>query len=619
MSLTPLALAQAVASAPPAGGAAIDQVIIATTAAMIVTGGLLALGIGHRRGRITILRDLAGLSQRLSGIPYWAALPAGLLSGALIVALFGMMWDISLHIGEGRDEGPLANPAHYFILAGLFGVFAAGFLAIVLPEERPSSTAVRISGDWYAPLGGILIMACGGFSLIAFPLDDVWHRLFGQDVTLWGPTHLMLIGGAAATLVGLAVLLVEASRANAARGRPEIEWVAWLRRVALTGAFLLGLSTFQGEFDWGVPQFRFVFEPMLIMLAAGAALVAARVWLGRGAALGAALFFVAVRGGVALLVGPVLGEPTPYFPLYVAEALLVELVALRISPRDKPLPFAIAAGAAIGTAGLAAEWGWSQFAVPIPWPDSLLPEAVLLGLPMALASSLIGAWIGARLGSDRVARTRPQRWAGVTGAAAVAVLVAFALQKPADGGVSATVALRDTGSGPERTADATVTLHPRDAAEDAEWLTALAYQGGGLVVDHLERVSPGSYRTTEPLPVHGDWKTVIRLHDGNSLTTVPVYMPEDPAIPAEAIPAPPTFTREFVAEKQFLQREAKTDTAGVVTALSYGGVLAITLGFLSLVALGLHRLAAVPEAAAARDRATEAKETDGWTGEIATA
>ena len=42
----------------------------------------------------------------------------------------------------------------------------------------------------------LLLTACGAFSLIGFPLDDVWHRLFGQDVTLWGPTHLMLIGGA---------------------------------------------------------------------------------------------------------------------------------------------------------------------------------------------------------------------------------------------------------------------------------------------------------------------------------------------------------------------------------------------------------------------------------------
>ena len=50
-----------------------------------------------------------------------------------------MYWDISLHIGVGRDEGPLANPAHYFILFGLFGIFAAGFLAMVHApgEARP--------------------------------------------------------------------------------------------------------------------------------------------------------------------------------------------------------------------------------------------------------------------------------------------------------------------------------------------------------------------------------------------------------------------------------------------------------------------------------------------------
>ena len=98
-----------------------------------------------------------------------------------------MYWDISLHIDVGRDPGPLANPAHYLILVGLFGIFSAGYFAICLPKERPGPAAVRIAGDWYAPVGGVLIAACGAFALIGFPLDDIWHRLFGQDVTLWGP------------------------------------------------------------------------------------------------------------------------------------------------------------------------------------------------------------------------------------------------------------------------------------------------------------------------------------------------------------------------------------------------------------------------------------------------
>src|SRR5918992_6385398 len=209
------AAANGAAAAPPSGGAAIDQVIIATGGAMLATAALLVLGIGHRSGRITILARLSAIAERATGLPGWSAIPSAIVAVSLIGALFGMMWDISLHIDEGRDEGPLANPAHYFILAGLFGVFAAGFLAMVLPDDKPGPTAIRISGGWYAPLGGVLIASCGAFSLIGFPLDDLWHRIFGQDVTLWGPTHLMLLGGAAMTLVGLSVLHVEAHRANA--------------------------------------------------------------------------------------------------------------------------------------------------------------------------------------------------------------------------------------------------------------------------------------------------------------------------------------------------------------------------------------------------------------------
>ena len=55
-----------------------------------------------------------------------------------------------------------------------------------------------------------LCVACGAFALSGFPLDDMWHRVFGQDVTLWGPTHLMLIGGASLATLGSLALLSEA-------------------------------------------------------------------------------------------------------------------------------------------------------------------------------------------------------------------------------------------------------------------------------------------------------------------------------------------------------------------------------------------------------------------------
>jgi hypothetical protein len=581
------------AAAPPAGGATLGQVAIASLAAMLLTAALLYIGFGYRAGRLGWLRRFGDRVERFSGYPAWVALLFGIATTSLLVALFGMYWDISLHIDVGRDPGPLANPAHYFILAGLFGIFTAGFFAMVLPEGKPSETAIRLGPDWHAPLGGVLICACGAFSLVGFPLDDIWHRLFGQDVTLWGPTHLMLIGGAAMTLIGIGVLTVEGMRARSLPGAGgDHRQVVLARAIASTGGLLLGLSTFQAEFDFGVPQFNFLFEPMMIMLAAGVGLIAARLYAGRGAALGAALFFLLARGALALIIGPVLGETTPHMPLYIVEALVVEAVALRVST-DRPLAFGLWSGLGIGTVGLASEWAWSHFWMPIPWPAAAFPEVALVGLAIALAASLLGAWIGTRLSPEPGKRRPGLRLGACAGAATIALATALALHTPANEGVRAQVALHELSSGPQREVSATVRLTPRDAAEDARWFDVTAWQGGGLVVDPLERVAPGVYRSTEPIPVGGNWKTMIRLHSGSSLAAVPIFLPRDAAIPAPEVPAHASFSRGFVDETQLLQRE-KTGGSPALVAVAYATVASIALSLLALLAWSLHRLAFPP-------------------------
>src|SRR3954454_23161265 len=179
-------LLAAITAAKPAGGAATNEVIGATAGAVVATTILFALAIGHRSGRVKALRRVADRAARMSGLPDWAALPSGLLAIALIVALFGMYWDISLHIDNGRDPGPLANPAHYFILVGLFLAFSAGVLAVTLAEERPSKAAVRLGPGWYAPVSGLMLLACSSFSLAGFPLDDFLDPVFWPGVDLLG-------------------------------------------------------------------------------------------------------------------------------------------------------------------------------------------------------------------------------------------------------------------------------------------------------------------------------------------------------------------------------------------------------------------------------------------------
>jgi hypothetical protein len=575
------------AAARPAGGAAIGQVVIATSFASAATVGLLWLLQTYRSGRNRVLARASEFSERVSGLPGWAALPAGVAGGALLVALLGMYWDISLHIDNGRDPGPLANPAHYLILLGLYGVFASGCLAIALPKERPGPAAIRIQRDWYAPVGGVLIAACGAFALIGFPLDDMWHRLFGQDVTLWGPTHLMLFGGASMTLIGQAVLLQEGMRARRAAGAEgQLPFVTALRRVGLMGGLLIGLSTFQGEFDFGVPQFRFVFHPLLIALAAALALVAARIWIGRGGALGAAAMFLGVRGFISLLVGPVFGETTPALPLYLPEALCIELLAFALVRR--PLAFGAAGGLLAGTVGFAAEWPWTHLVFKLPWNASLLPEGLIVAAVAGVAGGVIGALLGLGLRGEL---PRPTLARGVLVAAGVAIaaVVANGLVTEKPSGERAAISLADARGG---SAVVNARVSPASAAGDAAWVTVTAWQGRGkLIVDRLENAGGGLYRGTQRIPLHGDWKATLRLQDGRKVIAAPVSMPGDPAIPAKEIPARAHVTRPFVLDRELLQRERKQDVPTWLWTAACLVVGVLFLGFLSALAWGVARVA----------------------------
>src|ERR1700744_6365928 len=204
--------------------------------------------------------------------------------------------------------------------------------------------------------------ACGLYAMTGFPLDDIWHRIFGQDVTLWGPTHLMMIGGANFSLFAVLMLEYEGARkieetpADEALDRHDGPFIKFLRYLSC-GGLLIGMSGYQIEFDFGVPQFRLVFQPMLNAAAAAMGTLVTPIPLGRGAPIISALFAIALRGGVAVIVGPVLGAAINWFPLYLGPALVVEALALTPLFRQ-PILFGAVAGLAIRTVGLWLESLW---------------------------------------------------------------------------------------------------------------------------------------------------------------------------------------------------------------------------------------------------------------------
>src|SRR4051812_27310262 len=584
-------------STAPARGAPLGDLVTLTIVFAVAGLLLLAVSVGHRKKRIPHLRRLGDFAAKTSGLPPWAALPQAVGAVSLITAAFGFYWDVSWHIDRGRDPGALANPAHWFIIIGLAGIALAGILSIVLGDERATGSSLRFGRDWNVPVGGLLLSICGLIALAGFPLDDIWHRLFGQDVTLWGPTHIQMIGGASLATLAMWVLAVEGERAANAAGRPVNPKSMLAIHVSLAGAFLIGMSTLQAEFDFGVPQFNQLFHPAMIMLAAGIALVAARIRVGRGGALYATAFFLVFRGVLTLLIGPVLGRTLLHFPLYLAEAAIIELIALRVPARQKPLTLGLWAGLGIGTVGLAAEWAWSHVFMPLPWTGNLLPLGAVWGFVAALCGALIGALIGRALSPPAedflVVRQRLPRGVGVAIAAAVIALLALPLTSTVHP-VRANLTMDPPLGIPGGRVHVTMRLHPADAARGAQWFNVTAWQGartgnGALVIKALHEPSRGVYQTDGTVPVFGEWKALVRLHKGRSLMALPIYLPADPAIPAKQVPPWPNVTRPFQREKGVLQREAVGGSQGLVRP-AYGLLGALALVWVGSLGWGLRRL-----------------------------
>src|SRR3954447_664865 len=527
------------------------------------------------------LRNLAARAERETGLPGRFMLPAGIAGLGLNVAVLGMYWDIGYHVDHERDANPITSP-HMLIVAGIQLIVIDALVHGVLPGPKARGEKQLPLGLSLSP-GGLQVLLCGSFALLGFPLDIVWHALFGEDVTLWGPTHMLMIVGAGMSTLGVWMLLRHALELGDERRR-GFGRKAQLR---IAGGLLIGLSTVQAEFDFGVPQFQLLFQPVLIALAAGLGLAAARAVPGRGGARMALLMFVAVRGGLALLVGPVLGHTTPHFPLYVVEALVVEGAFLLA--RGNITRAALLSGAGIGTVGLAAEWGFSHVWMRHPWTTSLLPAAVVL----ALAAAIGGALLGARIAGALATPNRPLALvpAPAVAAAGLAVLVALAYPLPRAGGDGTRATMVPTPAGDGK-ANVAVTLDPPRAAQGSEWFEVLSWQGRDRLRNtKLRQVALGRFVSTEPVPVDGNWNSLLRLAHGPHLMAMPVRQHAVPQSGRPEVPATPR-SGPLTSETFQLQREA-TGGPGWLTAAAYSLLAGIAAGWIALSAWSL-RLAQGP-------------------------
>ncbi len=482
-------------------------------------------------------------------VPTWAAYPLGVGALALLTAVAGLFWDVAYHVDHGRDAN-LFTPAHILILGGLLGLGVAAAGSILF-ASRTGLEDTWTLGPLRVPRAAAPLALMTGGAIAGFPLDDLWHRTYGIDVTLWSPTHLLMIGGGAFATFALCLYLPEAL---------PLSRTLRFRRVSLFGATLLGLSVFLLEFDFGIPQWRAVYHPLLVAIAAGLALVAARAALGHWGALKAAIFYAVLRLLLTLFVS-LTGHAPPAAPLMLPEALLVE-AAFVLESRIARLWVALLAGLLIAGPGLAIEWAWTQFIYPIPWHSSLLPWMWLPGL-----AAVFAAVAGLAFGSAAARRPSGLPAGGALFAMAfVAVLLAIPLTRNAPPG-EATIATSPAGPArqiqdrlgrpaTEQDLNVAVTVEPAAYADGPDWFVILAWQGGGRKVIPLHKTGAGRYEAAEPVPTGGSWKAMVFLARGDVLAAAPISFPPDPEYRQAGFPVATEQVQSFRPASSLMLSEA---------------------------------------------------------------
>jgi hypothetical protein len=169
--------------------------------------------------------DVDVMAMRRAAV--WALLVSKLAAG------WGLGWDIRWHILIGRDSFWI--PPHLLTYASVTVavLVAFGVVAVetwVARAGRPPADTVRVAGLLGTP-GFHLVWLGMALILLAAPIDDLWHRLFGIDVTLWSPPHLLGLAGAQVSTLALLIVALEVWPAGS-RAR--------LAALLVAGTFLFG-------------------------------------------------------------------------------------------------------------------------------------------------------------------------------------------------------------------------------------------------------------------------------------------------------------------------------------------------------------------------------------------
>src|SRR5947209_17319342 len=137
-----------------------------------------------------------------------------------------------------------AHPAHLMMLSGVTLSGIAGLLTVLIESwwaRRNTIIAEYSSGFaqiFSGPLGAYIVGFTALTAAVAFPLDAYWHALYGIDVAIWAPFHVMFVASMGIVALGAAYMLSSATHLTARLGSAG----SGTRRAATLGV-VLALAT----------------------------------------------------------------------------------------------------------------------------------------------------------------------------------------------------------------------------------------------------------------------------------------------------------------------------------------------------------------------------------------
>ena len=290
---------------------------------------------------------------------------AGVALAANAVQLAGVYWDVGWHHARGRET--FWSPPHLAIYAGV---------ALALAAAAAGLCGGRGGGAYRLAALGPMIQAG------AAPVDELWHRIIGRDVSIWSPPHLLGILGGMVGILGWVRVLVP-PRAAGAPGRR-----AGGLACAFTVLLLAGALFALGEYDHDQASREPGLYPALVGLLAPWILVAARAWLGRAwAGTLVAVGYTLLRLALAVMVWgiglPWMGVP----PLIVPGAILLDVLGERKGPAI--------AGATFGLAFTASDYPVTYLVSGRAWGAIEWAASLLAAAAAGWASARLGRWLAA--------------------------------------------------------------------------------------------------------------------------------------------------------------------------------------------------------------------------------